>query len=69
MQSEKRREPRIDLSSPNYNGWVVDEKETEKLILQKGRVNQEKTSSFTLIPHPPVGLGSSLGAETKKLTS
>ena len=66
MHSEKSREPRIDLSSPNYNGWVV---ETEKLILQKGRVNQEKTSSFTFIPHPPVGLGSSLGAETKKLTS
>lgn len=37
MQSEKSRGPRIDPSSPNYNGWVVDEKETEKLIPQRGR--------------------------------
>ena len=34
MQSEKSREPRLDPRSPSYSGWVVDEKETEKLIGQ-----------------------------------
>jgi len=41
MQSEKSREPRLDPRSPSYSGWVVDEKETEKLILQKGRSKPE----------------------------
>ena len=41
MQSEKSREPRLDPRSPSYSGWVVDEKETEKVILQKGRSKPE----------------------------
>lgn len=67
MQSEKSREPRLDPRSPNYSGWVVDEKETEKLILHTGRsklgensmvegqrvLTQEGGwSSLILIPHP-----------------